>query len=210
VGASHLEDIVKLLGLGEESIPQPTQCLHIALQPQDQTEVESRRIDVVRGLPEVHMVVRIDVLVFALFVSQTLECKICDHLVGVHVDRGACAALYEVGHELVEHLARNQPVTRAHDCAGNLRIEYSEVTVRHSGCFLHVAECLDEIRLPGHRHVADVKVFLAPQGLDPVVRVLRNLFLSQKILLDPVSHGLLLQFVASSARVKRYIPPPGR
>ena len=85
VGASHLQDILELLALGEESIPEPAQLFHVAFQPQDQTEVEGRRVDVVRGLPEVHMVVRIDVLVLALLVAEALEGEVRDHLVGVHV-----------------------------------------------------------------------------------------------------------------------------
>ena len=162
MGASHLQDILKLLALGEERIPEPAQLLHVAFQPQDQTEVECRRVDVVRGLPEVHVVVRIDVLVLSLLVAEALEGEVRDHLVGVHVDRGAGTALDEVGYELVEHLARDQPVARAHDRVGNLGVEDSEVAVRHGGGLLHVAERLDEIRLPGHRHVGDEKVLLAP------------------------------------------------
>ena len=107
MGAAHLEHLVELPSLGEEGLLELAQRLHVALQPEDQPEVESRRIDVICRLPEVHMVVGIDVLVLAFLVAQNFEREIGDHLVGVHVGRRARTTLNEVRHELVEHLARD-------------------------------------------------------------------------------------------------------
>ena len=55
--------------LGEESLLKLAQRFHVALEPEDQPEMESRRIDVVRRLAEVHMVIGIEVLILAFFVS---------------------------------------------------------------------------------------------------------------------------------------------
>ena len=169
------------LRLGEERLLQLAQRLHVALEAQDQREVEGGRIDVVRRLPEVHVVVGVDVLVLALLVAQALQREIGDHLVGVHVGRGARAALNEVGDELIEHLARDQPVARADDRVGDLSVEHAEVAVRHRGGLLDVAERLDEIRLARHRHAGDVEVFLAAERLDAVIGVRRNFAVAEKI-----------------------------
>ncbi len=200
VGAAHLEHPVELPGLGEKGLLQLAQRLHVALQAEDQAEVEGRRVHVVGGLPEVHVVVGIDVLVLALLVAETLEGEIGDHLVGVHVGRGAGATLDEVRHELVEQVARDQPVARADDRVGDPGIEHAQVPVGHGGGLLHVAEGLDEIRLPGHRHARDVEVLQAPEGLDAVVGVVGDLLLAQEVLLDAVAHTSLL--VARLARVR--------
>ena len=181
VGAAHLQHLVELPALGEEGLLQLAQRLHVALEPQDQREAEGGRIDVVGRLPEVHVVVRIDVLVLALLVAEALEREIGDHLVGVHVGRGARAALDEVGDELVEHLARDQPVARADDRVGDLSVEHAEIAVRHRGGLLDVAERLDEIGLARHRHAGDVEVLLAPERLDAVIGVRRNLAVAEKI-----------------------------
>ena len=143
--------------------------------------MEGRRIDVVRRLPEVHMVVGIDVLILAFLVTQTLQGEIGDHLVGIHIGRGARAALNEVGDELIEHLARDQPITRSDDRVGDLSVEHTEIPVRHRGGFLDVAERLDEIGFPRNRHARDVKVFLAPDCLDAVIGVRRNFAVAEKI-----------------------------
>src|SRR5258705_10273970 len=49
------EHLVELTGLGEESLLKLVQRFHVALEPNDQPEVEGRRIDVVRRLLEVHI-----------------------------------------------------------------------------------------------------------------------------------------------------------
>ena len=147
VGAAHLQHLVELLALGEERLLQPGQRLHVAGQAQDQREPERGRVDVVGRLPEVDVVVRVDVLVLALLVAERLQREVGDHLVGVHVGRRAGAALDEVGDELVAHLAGDQPVAGGGDRVGDLGVEHAEVAVRQRGGLLHVAEGLDEVRL---------------------------------------------------------------
>ena len=206
VGAAHLEDPVELTSLCEEGRLQLAQGLHVALQAQDEAEMEGGRIDVVRRLAEVHVVVGVDVLVLALLVPQTLEGEVGDHLVGVHVGRGAGATLDEVRDEMVVHVARDHPVAGADDRVGDLAIEHAEVPIRHGGGLLHVAEGLDEVRLPGHGHAGDVEILLAPEGLHAVVGVVGNLLLAQEVLLDAVSHWSLL-VARRRARACRYLSP---
>ena len=79
----------------------------------DEPEVAERHADVERGgvgvvgrLRRVHVIVRVAVLVLALLVAHQLERAVGDHLVGVHVRRGARAALEHVEPELVVKLRR--------------------------------------------------------------------------------------------------------
>src|SRR5262249_52373523 len=111
--------------------------------------------------------------------------------------RGARAALDEVGHELVTHLARDEPVTGAGDRVGDLGIEHLEVAVRQCGGLLHVAERLDEVRLQRHRDAGDVEVVAAPQCLHAVVGAIGKLLLAQEAFLDSW-HGVSFRSVQAS------------
>ena len=130
------------------------------------------------------MVVRVDVLVLAFLVSEAFQRDIGDHLVRVHVGRGAGAALDEVGDELVAQFAGDQPVARRRDRIGDLWIEHAEVAIGERGGLLGVPECLDEVGLRRHRDAGDVEVLLAAQRLHAVVRGVRQLFLAQEVLFD--------------------------
>jgi len=144
--------------------------------------MESRRIDVIRGLPEVHMIVGVDVLVLTLLVAQNFEGEIGDHLVGVHVGRGARPTLNEVRDELIQHLPRNQPVARAGDRVRDCGVEDAEVPVRHGGGFFHIAKRFDKIRFPRYRHARDMKVLLTPERLDTAVGIRRDLAVTEEVM----------------------------
>ncbi len=107
------------------------------------------------------MIVGVDELVFALPVAEAFQRQVGDDLVGIHVGRGAGAALDEVGDELVDHLAGDQPVTGADDGIGDPRIEDPEVAVGQRRRLLDVAEGLDEIRLGRHRDAGNMEILLA-------------------------------------------------
>ena len=96
----------------------------------DQADVAERHADVERGgvgvvgrLRRVHVIVRIAVLILALLVAHQLERPVGDHLVGVHVRRGARAALEHVEPELVVKLAVDDFLAGAFDPGEDLRVE---------------------------------------------------------------------------------------
>ena len=149
-------------------------AVEVAAEAEDQREPQGRRVGVVGGLAEVDVVVRVDVLVVALRVPEQLERDVGDHLVGVHVGRGARAALDEVGHELVEQVARDQPVARRDDRVRDPRVDDAEIAVGHRRGLLHVAEGLHEAGLGRHRDARDVEVLLAAKRLHAVIRVVRE------------------------------------
>ena len=184
VRAAHLQHPLELLALDEEGVLQPAQRLHVAGQAQDQRQPEGGRVDVVGRLPVIDMIVGVDELVFAFLVAEAFQRQVGDHLVGVHVGRSTGAALDEIGHELVNHLAGDQAVAGADDRLGDLRIEHAEIAVGQRRRLLDVAEGLDEIRLGRHWNAGDVEVLLAAQRLHAVIRAVRQFLLAEEILLD--------------------------
>ena len=136
------------------------------------------------------MIVWVDVLVLALLVAEMLEREVRDHLVRVHVGRSPGAALDEVGDELVKQFAGNQSVTGSHDRLGDPGVEYAEIAVGHRGSLLHISECLDKIRLHGHRKAGDVEVLLSPERLDTVIDTVGKFFGAEEIFFHPCGHGV--------------------
>ena len=66
VRAAHLEHVIEFLRLRANALRSARQRLELGSSAQDQRELERRRIGVVRRLPEVDVVVRVEVLVLAL------------------------------------------------------------------------------------------------------------------------------------------------
>ena len=89
---------------------------------EQQADVQRGRVDVVGRLRRVDVVVRVAVLVLALRVAQQLERAVGDHLVGVHVGRGAGAALDHVDDELLVQLAVDDLLARLARCRGDSRL----------------------------------------------------------------------------------------
>src|SRR3972149_665709 len=97
VRAAGLDDVVELHGPGGERGRQALERgQQVVCRLVQRGEMHGRREDVVRGLPHVHVVVRVD----------ALAGEGGDHLVRVHVRGGARAGLEDVDRELVVELAR--------------------------------------------------------------------------------------------------------
>ncbi len=93
-------------------------------------QMDGRREDVVRRLAHVHVVVGVD----------ALAGQRGDHLVGVHVRRGAGAGLEDVDRELVVQLAAGDAVGGGSDPVGLVAVEQAEVGVHVGGGALDPAE----------------------------------------------------------------------
>ena len=100
LGTAHLDNVLELLGLRLEGL---TQHRHGIDQPHDSgigRELERRRVDVVGALAHVDVLVGMQEMIVALRPAEQLQRAVGDHLVGIHVGRGAGAALNDVDHEL--------------------------------------------------------------------------------------------------------------
>ena len=131
VRAPRLDEVGELVGLGAERAGEPLERRQqVLLDAVDRGQVDGRREDVVRRLAHVHVVVRVGVVAGQLG----------DHLVRVHVRRGARAGLEDVDRELVVVLALGHLVTGAGDALGDLGVEQAELGVDARGLGLDAAE----------------------------------------------------------------------
>ena len=80
-------------------------------------------------------------VVAALLLAEVLEREVRDHLVGVHVGRGAGAALDHVDDELIVELAARSMSSQAQDDrVGTLFVEHAELDVGARGSLLDAAQ----------------------------------------------------------------------
>ena len=105
LGASHLYGVFIFFALVAQCIDHAGEALDKALVEQDEGEAYGGGVHVVGRLAAVAVVVGVAVLVLALLVSHDFEGAVGNHLVGVHVHTGPCAALHHVDGEVLVQLA---------------------------------------------------------------------------------------------------------
>ena len=142
--------------------------------------MKSGRVRVVRGLTEVGVVVRGDLLV-ALGEAEVFASEVADHFVAVHVGRRAGTTLEPVGHELVVVLASDELFASPNQSVSDVGRDAAEFLVGHGGGLLHIAVGLSEERFLRHRHFRDVEVLLAAHGLHAIVDIIRNLEFAKEV-----------------------------
>ena len=154
VGAAHLQHVLEFVSLLVVGLNELLQGLQEVFRAVVHREVQSGRVRIVRGLTEVRVVVRRHLLLGALRETQLLAGDAADHFVRIHVGRS------------------------------NVRRDRAEFLVRTGSRLLHLSESLDEVLIFIHRVLSDVEVFLAAQGLNAVVHVIRNLEIAKEIMLN--------------------------
>ena len=139
VRAAGLDDVGELLGLALQRAGQPVERRqqvvgHLA----ERRQVDRRREDVVRRLAHVHVVVGMGVVAG----------EVRDHLVGVHVRRGAGAGLEDVDRELVVVLAARRPRRRRRRSArrASASSRPSSALTRAAAALIRPSQCIDRDR----------------------------------------------------------------
>ena len=131
VRAARLDDVGELLRLRlqrrREAVERRQQVVDDLVE---RGEVHGGGEDVVRALAHVDVVVRVHVL----------ACERRDHLVGVHVRRGARAGLEDVDRKLVVELAVRDAVAGGGDALRLVGVEQAELAVHAGGGGLDPAE----------------------------------------------------------------------
>ncbi len=79
---------------------------------------KARGVGIIGALRKVYIVVGMQIIVIAFFVSEVLQADVGDHLIGIHIGRGTGASLYKITDELVDIFALDQLVAGKHDGAG--------------------------------------------------------------------------------------------
>ena len=76
------------------------------------------------------MVIGVNDVITALGISQVLQRKVGDHLVGIHVDAGTRSPLKLIDRELIQASFGNQHlITGPYDRARHFRIQGPKITV---------------------------------------------------------------------------------
>ena len=112
-----------------------------------ETDLDARGERVVRRLRHVGVVVRRNDVITSLRLAAQFECAVAKHLVHVHVDGCARAALNRIDGELIDVLARNDLVRRLHKQIADVVRKASRVHVRESRRLLHLRERHNEVRI---------------------------------------------------------------
>ncbi len=181
LGTTHLEDVVELVSLRSERRLQHLHRLEQRVRREDDRDLDGCRVDVVGRLAEVDVLVGVDRGVVALLVPHQLKRAVGDDLVGVHVGRGAGAALHHVDHELVVQRALADLLACATDGLVPLIVEQPQVVVGCRGGLLDGGERLDEVRAHPDLHAGDGEVLQRPQGVYTPVDVGGDLAVTDQI-----------------------------
>ncbi|MNF89850.1 hypothetical protein D3C84_723890 [compost metagenome] len=124
------------------------------------------------------------VLVLALGVAHGLQGDVGDHLVGVHVGRGAGAALDHVDHELLVEVAAHDARTGFADRRVLGRTQVAQFAVGIGGRLLDHGQRGDELRVVRQRHAGQAEVVHGTQGLDAVIGLGGNFEGAKQIFFD--------------------------
>lgn len=135
------------------------------------------------------MVVGMHERIIAFFAAQKLDGAVGDYLVGIHIGRSARSPLDGVDDELVMQLPGDQIVTGAF-----YRIRYAPG--QHTGHAVGSrARLLDPCHAldhgPGQMLVGDRKILRGPQRMNPVVRLLVDLFFAYQIVLRSIHSRII-------------------
>ena len=125
------------------------------------------------------MVVRLDDRVMAFLVSGELERDVGEHLVRVHVRRGAGTSLVPVDDELIVVFAVPHRVSRFLDGRKGLLLHGADVGVGSRRGEFHDGPGFDEPGIVVDRHSGDLKVLERSCCLNAIVGVRRDLFFSK-------------------------------
>jgi len=138
---------------------------------EQQAQADRRGVGVVGRLRHVHVVVRVQVAILALGMTHGFERQVGDHLVGVHVGRGAGAALDHVHHELVVVIAADQLRAGLADRQVLGVAQVPQLAVGVGGGLLDHGQRDHQFRVVRERHAAEAEVVDCAQRLNPVVGV---------------------------------------
>ena len=135
------------------------------------------------------MVVGVAEAVLAAGPAEQLERAVGDHLVRVHVGRGAGAALDHVDDEVSVPVAVDDLLARPVDRGRRLGREEPELAVGARRGLLHHCQVADEGGVVRELNAGDREVLDAAQRLDAVERIRRHVALAEEVVLAPSGAG---------------------
>ncbi len=187
VRPAHLQHVRERARLLLQRRRQAARGVHERPHADEQRDARRRGEHVVGGLSHVHVVVRVDERVLAARAAEDFGGAIGNHLVRVHVVRGAGARLVHVDDELIAQRPGADLVGRAHDGVRDARVETPERLVGFGRGPLDQDRGGDQIG--GRAQVADAEIRDRPGGLDAVVRIGGNVELTERVALGSKRHS---------------------
>ncbi len=186
LGAADLQDLVELLGLAAERLAQQLELGEQRVQREGERDLERRRVGVVRRLAAIHVVDGVQDVVAALGVAGDLERDVGDDLVGVHVRRGAGAALDDADHELVVELAVDDALAGLGRSTPALSAFSTPTSrfARAAACFTE-ASATDQVGVHRDGALGDREVLERAHGVHAPVGVGRHLDAAERVGLGP-------------------------
>src|SRR5262249_48677641 len=187
----------------------------------DDRDVHRRREDVVRGLAEIHVVVRMHWTLAATRPARELYGAVRDHLVHVHVGRRPGAGLEDDERELAVEAAGDVVVRGPDDQPRDVHGQRAELRVHDRGGALHEPERADQRRTPHEAFTPDRKMLAGTLRLRAPISCGLDPDLPERVPLDPrvvrqmvsrvISHGAPLSHDgAVSSRAARLPRLDGR
>ena len=120
------------------------------------------------------MLNRVYVLVFPARLTQNLQRAIRDHLVRVHVGRGAGAALNHIAHKLLVPFALDDLVARFLNCTAHFRRECAQVPVGLRCGKFHHGERANQVRVLPNPQTGNRKILQGAQCVDAPIGISRH------------------------------------
>ena len=158
LGTAHLDDICIFVCLVAECADQTSQSTYQVCIHTNQSQTDRGWVNVVGALSTVAMVVRRAELIVTLLVTHDFECTVSNHLVGIHINRSTCTALYHVDREVLMPFAFDDLAASLRDRTRNFIVDHTEGMVGLDSCQLHVSDSDDEIRVSSHSLTGNVIV----------------------------------------------------
>src|SRR3984893_6900284 len=152
-------------------------------------ELHRGRIDVVRRLAEIDVVVRVNDIVLAALLAQYLEGAIGHHLVRVHVRRSSSAAVNHVDPEMLVVQPFPDLARGLRDRVDYVAVDELQIEVGARGCFLHGCERGDESWKLTQLDATDAEVLHRTQSLNPVQCIDGNVALAEEVSLAASGPG---------------------
>ena len=182
LGTAHFQDMVELFLFFAQGADQSRQLEDHVLQQFDGGDLAGGGDHVVGGLRHIYMVIGMNDGVVAFFAAQNLDGTVGDHFVGVHVERGAGAALDTVGDKGIVQLAGQDLVTGLYDGVFDLFIHVTDLTVGDGTGFFYSSQRTDKFRMGAA--AGDVKVFVGTDRLQSVVSFAFNFSFADEVGFD--------------------------
>ncbi len=182
--ASDLQHRTELTALVGKRGTQQLQLANELVHARSHGELHGRRVGVIRGLRTVHMIDRVNVLIFALLVASQLQGTVRDDFVRVHVRAGTRAALDDADDELVMQFAVDDLLGGSVDMVGDVWFQVAEIPVRARRGLLDLRECDHQVGIEPDDPVADRKVLDCTSRMDAPVGVGGHLEFTERILFD--------------------------